>query len=331
MKKIFYFLLFVANLSYAQNVPYILTATNEPYAHIDEDANLLTDTLGEYWDDGLYEEMLDQPFELFDNEFSYLEMEDFNLGFYESIESDISAFVFPQGEDMIDKKYFDELGDHSLVYMKQSGEAGSRLIELELVEGAFYDDESNDISLTTLYASVNESNGVITYHYGPKSGSFDPSIFFFGNPLAGVIQRVDVEEENYLSNCYFIVGEGIDAELTYVESISENDVEEDNILSEYTLDAYPEEGTKYVLSPMSSATVDNDLLSVNVYPNPTVSQVQIIGMSEQATVRVYALDGSLLKHSKSATLDLSTFKNGVYMIEVVDGTNRYVSKIEKID
>lgn len=57
-------------------------------------------------------------------------------------------------------------------------------------------------------------------------------------------------------------------------------------------------------------------VKVSVYPNPTVGSINIVSGEAIKTVKVLAMNGSLVAEGNTATLDLSNLAAGVYMVKV---------------
>jgi len=82
------------------------------------------------------------------------------------------------------------------------------------------------------------------------------------------------------------------------------------------------------------ATVENELNTVLVYPNPTNGDFKIDGLTGgNASIAVYDLEGRLLFEQtgvNSATeISLDGFKGNLFMVSIVDGTNKYVKRVVK--
>lgn len=80
---------------------------------------------------------------------------------------------------------------------------------------------------------------------------------------------------------------------------------------------------------------DNTLASCNIYPNPAHSDVTVSSSSNIDEVRILDLNGTLLLQKayhdcKEATLDLSDFSPGVYMLHVITGRESDLHKIIKL-
>ncbi|MFY0673241.1 MAG: T9SS type A sorting domain-containing protein [Bacteroidia bacterium] len=61
--------------------------------------------------------------------------------------------------------------------------------------------------------------------------------------------------------------------------------------------------------------------SFDAFPNPTTGTIQISGISENANIQVFDLNGKMIisnNASFNATLDMSAFEKGMYLLKVVD-------------
>lgn len=84
----------------------------------------------------------------------------------------------------------------------------------------------------------------------------------------------------------------------------------------------------------SFATLDNDnnhlLNSLSFYPNPTIGLVKIQGGDKLSNVKVYSIDGQLIKKANNTnSIDLSYLRNGIYIIEIKNEGKTLISKIIK--
>ena len=91
------------------------------------------------------------------------------------------------------------------------------------------------------------------------------------------------------------------------------------------------------------ARLDNSVLSTNtsvfentnfLYPNPTKNtiRVNIDNIKTDATAHIYALTGELIKIellNKNKLIDLSGLTNGIYLIDILNGTQILSTKIIK--
>jgi hypothetical protein len=79
-------------------------------------------------------------------------------------------------------------------------------------------------------------------------------------------------------------------------------------------------------------TNNYDLSSINTYPNP-VKNILTIQNTENITIKIYSIKGSLLKTKSSSTnlkIDISAFSNGIYLLEVSNSTSKERRKLIKI-
>jgi hypothetical protein len=80
---------------------------------------------------------------------------------------------------------------------------------------------------------------------------------------------------------------------------------------------------------------ENSFSNISVYPNPSrdVVNVQLTENVNNATVVVYAMDGSIVSTKVVSgslfTVDVQDFSNGIYMVEVRDNNKTGVIKIIK--
>jgi hypothetical protein len=70
---------------------------------------------------------------------------------------------------------------------------------------------------------------------------------------------------------------------------------------------------------------------LSVFPNPTTGMVSVLLNGESNTITVYNILGETIysqnTSSRNLNIDLSSFENGVYMLEVSKGNSRYMRKL----
>lgn len=67
---------------------------------------------------------------------------------------------------------------------------------------------------------------------------------------------------------------------------------------------------------------------INIYPNPTNGMVNIEGINEENTIRLYDTFGKLLLHKKGEkSLDLRAFSNGVYFLTISNNNKSTTRKL----
>jgi photosystem II stability/assembly factor-like uncharacterized protein len=104
---------------------------------------------------------------------------------------------------------------------------------------------------------------------------------------------------------------------------------------EYTLIVTNEAGCSNTQNFVITSTNELDQINVNVYPNPAADNVTI-ALSERASrVVIYNQLGEKLRdmsvsESDLIRVDVSTFPNGVYHLEVYAGEKRYLSSLQVI-
>ncbi len=82
------------------------------------------------------------------------------------------------------------------------------------------------------------------------------------------------------------------------------------------------------------ATIESKLDNVLVYPNPTNNLFKIDGLvNPTASIAIYDIEGRLLFEQSGINgeteISLDAFKGNVFMVSIVDGTNKYVKRIVK--
>jgi photosystem II stability/assembly factor-like uncharacterized protein len=73
-------------------------------------------------------------------------------------------------------------------------------------------------------------------------------------------------------------------------------------------------------------------LDINIYPNPVQNEVNISSVKDWNSIKIYNAAGSIVfsddtKAQRNRTIPTSTFANGVYYLQVIDGTQVWNKKI----
>lgn len=80
------------------------------------------------------------------------------------------------------------------------------------------------------------------------------------------------------------------------------------------------------------STKKNELLSVKIYPNP-IKDILTIKNTENVTVKIFSTTGTLLKNMKPQNdlkVDVSSFKSGIYILEISNSKGNKRSKLLKL-
>lgn len=85
-----------------------------------------------------------------------------------------------------------------------------------------------------------------------------------------------------------------------------------------------------VSNVVSGITEQIENISVTVFPNPTIGQFTIEGLSDNSTVRVYSSTGRLLKlFENNSSIDLSPYSDGIYLIHIQVDDKYIIRKVVK--
>ena len=143
----------------------------------------------------------------------------------------------------------------------------------------------------------------------------------------------------------FVMIGGMTAQSSYVHvTIFLNDGTEASYDMENTSYMYFEEGVKLVITESSDGmnavsypladirkitceevvgTIENTTIGVSLYPNPVYDVLQILNVTGNQVVNIYALDGRLVKTfqvSGSQSVDISNLPNGMYLVNISSST-----------
>ncbi len=85
-----------------------------------------------------------------------------------------------------------------------------------------------------------------------------------------------------------------------------------------------------VVSSFPLGLEENELLSINAFPNPVEDKLTVKG--EEGVLTIIDLSGSVIlskEHKELSILDLSNLNNGVYILSVTNSSGKFTQKIVK--
>jgi hypothetical protein len=78
------------------------------------------------------------------------------------------------------------------------------------------------------------------------------------------------------------------------------------------------------------ALVENEALSIHIYPNPATDYIQIQGLPGNAEISIYDLSGNQISSQRSdGTLNISSLTKGVYLVRIVTQNTTVQQKLIK--
>ncbi len=66
--------------------------------------------------------------------------------------------------------------------------------------------------------------------------------------------------------------------------------------------------------------------SIAVYPNPASTSITVSGVSENARINLFNLNGALLQSSTETMMDVSALKQGVYILQADGQIVKFIKK-----
>ncbi|HWY12911.1 MAG TPA: T9SS type A sorting domain-containing protein [Bacteroidia bacterium] len=170
------------------------------------------------------------------------------------------------------------------------------------------------------YGSVpGGSQGILlpngNYFYSFTDMTYSRSFYFIVNPTCSITQTISTKPYIIFSN------------MTTTYGLSSDKYNSVYILFTNASGSFLE---KYAL-PLGISELDKNN-SVQIYPNPTNSLINIEGVSENFSVEVYNSIGERIKSIQSTAdpeVDLSQLARGIYFIRVNSSNVRFVQKIVK--
>ncbi|MEZ4909017.1 MAG: DUF2271 domain-containing protein [Saprospiraceae bacterium] len=82
--------------------------------------------------------------------------------------------------------------------------------------------------------------------------------------------------------------------------------------------------------PEVSKTIDNfDYNSISVFPNPTKSNIYISTKNDIVSIRLFSMNGKLLKETKTNNINLTDLNSGIYLLKITTNEGEFVKKVIK--
>ncbi|MGN1239249.1 MAG: T9SS type A sorting domain-containing protein, partial [Paludibacteraceae bacterium] len=79
------------------------------------------------------------------------------------------------------------------------------------------------------------------------------------------------------------------------------------------------------ISPESFSVVEESAKGITIYPNPAQDRLVVQG-AEGQTLRVYDLQGRLLKQTESTEVQVEDLANGTYLLQVGTQVVRFIKQ-----
>jgi len=172
--------------------------------------------------------------------------------------------------------------------------------------GVFFNNENELILAGMLHW---KSKTVDLYAYGDHSLTPAKDGFLEGDDLIWKIYRPQ-EDKEYL------------AEAVYDQAMPDN------------TGNFSEDGNSRLLAlKINALDIENPRYfdKLVVYPNPAKNQLQVVGVPENGTIKLFASDGQLIKENRSAgslvKFEIYGLKSGIYLIVVSDNSNTFTKKV----
>lgn len=311
-KQILVTFLAISGVSITVNaqMPYTLTVKKEAYQPL-TNATSINDTV--IWNDESYSVPIGFDFKLGGKAINSVNIID---GTY--IGSDPAAVMssfLAAGSDFTDRGSLDTVTKSPLRYTV-SGTTGSRIFKYEMFNAGFVDEMTNH---NTLEDSVNlqvwfyEGTNVVELRYGASKISHEQEYFALGGPMVGYIKNVDPNTGDY-EMFYLLDGDPMSP---VIDSL------EDGSFDFPFLAAYPDSGTVYRFTPITSGTSVNDVFAgkMKVYPTQCSDAIYIQNEDVNNTYyQVISAMGTVVKNGKVEKgrnrIDISNLASGMYVLRM---------------
>jgi len=324
-------ILFLATIPFSTMVfaqqPYFLETVQEPYADL-QGATVLTD--GIVWDDPEIPVALPFQFTIGGNTLDSIYIFDGGLSSDNTFldidaanenRTDLSA-ILAIGSDLIDRAVHDGGGSVSPISYKTITENGKEIFVIEFKNAGFYDEDiifgpSQDF--VNLQIRLVDDNS-IEFHFGENNIS-NPSDYFYDNDgsIVALVPNYDIDSIGYVTfnqDVHALTNDPANPDLELVNI----DWEVTEVFP--SLDAYPENGTKYVFSLNNPSIGQNELDNSGISIVNPIEQTLIYSNNQNNVdfIEIVDLQGKVvLSTSVIENIDVSALKAGMYMVKFYKG------------
>jgi hypothetical protein len=235
-------------------------------------------------------------------------------------------------------------------FLNQGFEDGSQYLWKHVVDGSTTISETND-------ASEGTKASMVTVATDGEQGRILTDIQKPVEPGATYEITVSVKGANGAENdSISISGRGYDVDNNAAGENAERFLITGNY-QDYTYTYVPDESVKYFGLKVVSGDVagdyyvdnirvnkiegnptsveDSKLSGAKVFPNPTAGELHISNLSEGSEIILYNQTGRKIISQESTSsfesIDLSSYSNGIYFVEVKDGSDVKTMKVVKVD
>lgn len=237
-------------------------------------------------------------------------------------DSEDGLFYVDASTAFIQDRTFSTGTSSSPISYKTEGEAGSRILKLEVKNAGLEDGDDlgfdEDEYFVNFQIWIYESNNTIEIRYGQNNIDDLDVLDTEGMLIAGISKDED--------NAYLVYGESADP--TYGEFTLDTFPEEG-----LTMDAFPANGTVYKFTPAGVAGVkDFSKSAISLYPNPATTVLNLKSNSfASADYEIYDILGKRVAASKMAAgsdvqINIENLNEGVYFVKT---NGQYLKFIKK--
>jgi len=316
-KTILAFLLLSAGITYGQNF-YSFTTSQSAYADLTAPISLNN---GEVWDfDEFGPVSIPFPFSIHGqavNQFLFYDDDFVFLTPDADLEEETGVFYCSVSGAFIQDRTTSSTSASAISYITE-GEAGDRILKLEVKNAGLENDEPSDLDENHFYLNFQvwlyERDNVIEYRYGNHNitdlAVLDNEVFvgLYNMPYVSVLTGSMTQPE-------------------YFEFDLENNPPDESFYP--ILDAFPASGTVYRFAPtlIMGLTKISDK-EFTVFPNPAQSQITITNINGDTNYEIYSVFGSKVLSGTITTgesaIDVENLSKGVYSIKIGDTVQKFI-------
>ena len=318
-KTIFTLLLLTVSLSYGQNF-YNFTTSQSTYANLVAPTSLNNGAVWDFDEFGpvsipfsfsIYGQAVNQ-FLFYDDDFVFLTPN-------ADLEEETGVFYCSVSGAFIQDRTTTSTSASAISYTTE-GEAGDRILMLEVKNAGLENDEPSDLDENHFYLNFQvwlyERGNIIEFRYG------DHNI----TDIAVLDNEVYVGLYNMP---YVSVLTGSITQPEYLEFDLDNNPPDDNF--DPLLDAFPTSGTVYRFAPASTMGIDTyNKKTFTIYPNPTQANLHIVKTDGTANYEVYSILGSKVLSgtidTTNTNINVANLDKGVYLLKIGNAVQKFIKK-----
>ena len=289
-------------------MPYNFAASKSAYQPLTTGTKLNDTTT---WDDEVYKLAIPFPFKLNNKTITHFYIQGGEIAMSDTAgAADAIPFM---NADIIDRGVADTVPvSKSPIRYKVDGNAGSRILKLEIANAGFADEFNSDTTTDdffNLQIWVYEGSNVFEMRYGANSIADFNTYFPVLGMMTGFAKGLDMNQGAF-DKIYILSGDPASPDIDSMTTTSFT----------YGLSSFPDSGTVYRFTPKPTSIADKPYVQeMKLYPTRCSDVLMVENPNKiNSTYRVLSLAGSIMRYGDIDAginkIDVSNLPSGMYLV-----------------